>query len=82
MKYYWGENQVHLYSKKESSEEIYWWKYGEKTNNTYMQSNSDTTNSSTAPPYAKFLVINFIWSGKKVKHIAPQEFQLPQNEPI
>ena len=82
MKYYWGENQVHLYSKKESSEEIYWWKYGEKTNNTYMQSNSDTTNSSTAPPYAKSLVNNFISFAKKVKHIAQQEFQLLQNEPI
>ena len=35
--------------------------YGEKTNNTYIQSNSDI-NSSTAPPFAKSPVDNFIWS--------------------
>ena len=43
--------------------------YGEKTINTYIQSNSDI-NSSTAPPFANFLVGIFISSSaKKLKHL-------------
>lgn len=49
--------------------------YGEKTCNTYTQSNSDT-NSSPAPPFTKSAVDNFISSStKKQKHTVQQEWR-------
>lgn len=72
MKHHWGENQVQLYSNKESSdyhrEEITKIS-GEKISNTNIQSSSNTK-SFTAPPFTNSPVDNNIISSstKNIKY--------------